>query len=154
MRASGESSQRRRSWAMGFLRPRKRRVKWCKTLSAKNWRQDIKRILALLVLGALTTFTLSLVNPPQASADLKSVLTAICRADDNTIVRAFGPNPSGPSTGCASLGQDCGGFMVCMDDAKWHVIHDTRYGGAWYQNTSAGVCGAGAACFELIFQKD
>ena len=113
----------------------------------------MKRILALVVFGALLTFTLSLAYAPQASADLKAVLTAVCRVDDNTILKAT-PSVPGFSTGCAALGQDCGTFMVCMDQAKWHVIHDTRYGGAWYQNTTFGVCGAGNACFEFIFQKD
>src|SRR5205807_6535923 len=38
-----------------------------------------------LVAGAL------LVNAPQASADLKSVFTAVCRADDDALITFAGP---------------------------------------------------------------
>ena len=114
----------------------------------------MKRILALVVFGALLTFTLSLVNPPQASADLKAVIDAVCSADSNTIVKATPANPPGFSVGCAFVGQDCGSFMICLDKAGWHVIHDMRTGGAWYQSTPVGVCGGGNACFELIFLHD
>src|SRR5213083_2085765 len=41
-----------------------------------------------LVGGAL------LVNAPQASADLKSVLTAVCRADEDSLVTTAGPTPA------------------------------------------------------------
>jgi len=113
----------------------------------------MKRIFA--VSAALLTLTLSLAYATPAFADLKSVVTAICDAYTNTIVKADGPSPSGPSTGTAFVGQDCGGFMVSMDKAGWHVIHDMRTGGAWYVSVAVtGPCPPGDACYELIFLRD
>jgi hypothetical protein len=43
--------------------------------------------------------------------------------------------------------------MVCMDQAGWHVIHDTRYGGAWAEGPVLGFPAA-KAFYKLIFQKD
>ncbi len=107
-----------------------------------------KRMLALVVFGTLLTFTLSLVHVPQASADLKSVFTAVCDAYTDAISNPNGPTPSGPSF-CSSPPEDnCRSLMVCMNKAGWHVIHDTRYGGAWFDPSAPG------AFYKLIFQKD
>jgi len=43
--------------------------------------------------------------------------------------------------------------MLCMDKNDWHVIHDTRYGGAWFESTVLG-SPATEARYKLIFQKD
>ena len=103
-----------------------------------------------LVGGAL------LVNAPQASADLKSVLTAVCRADDDALVTFAGPTtqPGKPTPAvCSFVPPDCRTVMLCMDEAGWHVIHDTRYGGAWFESTVLGSSRTGAF-YKLIFQKD
>jgi len=102
-----------------------------------------------LVAGAL------LLNVPPAFADLKSVFTAVCKADDDTIRAFAGPTtqPDKPAPAvCSSvpLPSDCRGLMLCMDRNGWHVIHDTRYGGAWFEPTTP----PGEARYKLIFQKD
>ncbi len=104
----------------------------------------MKRMLALVVLGALLTLGLSLVNPPQASADLKAVFTAVCGAYDDLVFTTSGPTPSNFAVCSAS---DCRALMVCMDNSKWHVIHDTRYGGAWFDPLNG-------AYYKLIFEHD
>ena len=101
-----------------------------------------------LVAGAL------LVNSPQAFADLKSVLTAACRADDDALITFSGPTtqPGQPTPAvCSSVPPDCRTLMLCMDRAGWHVIHDTRYGGAWFD---LRVGTPGTPFYKLIFQKD
>ena len=105
-----------------------------------------------LVAGAL------LVNAPQASADLKSVLTAVCRAEDDALITFRGPttqpDKQTPAV-CSSVPLECRTLMLCMDQAGWHVIHDTRYGGAWLDFTeTAGNTTAHEARYKLIFQKD
>ena len=121
-----------------------------------------KRMLALVVFGTLLTFTLSLAYAPPASADLKAVVDAICDAYSNTIVATFG-SPTPPTFGFPAngfgVGADCGAFMIFMDQNKWHVIHDMRTGGAWFDSstTALSVCRnatTGRACFELIFLHD
>jgi hypothetical protein len=109
----------------------------------------MKRILAGV--GALLTLTLSLGYGTPAFADLKAVQTAICDAYTNTIVKADGPVATCPGTSC---GAPCTDFMVFMDQAGWHVIHDMRTGGAWWQGSSTGACPAGDACYVLIFLKN
>ena len=102
-----------------------------------------------LVAGAL------LVNVPQASADLKSVFTAVCRASNDEIITSAGPTtqPGKPTPAvCSFTPSDCRTLMLCMDDNKWHVIHDTRYGGAWF-DPRVGTP-PGTALYKLIFQKD
>src|SRR5436190_6418514 len=100
-----------------------------------------------LVAGAL------LVNAPQASADLKSVFTAVCRASDDIALTSSGPRPTFFPVCSVTPGvTDCKDLMVCMDQAKWHVIHDTRYGGAWF-DPRVGF-GTPDAFYKLIFQKD
>ena len=93
-----------------------------------------------------------LVNAPQASADLKSVFTAVCRASDDALVTFAGPTPP-VSPVCTFVPAECRTLMVCMDQAKWHVIHDTRYGGAWAEGVVLGFPAA-EAFYKLIFQKD
>ena len=105
-----------------------------------------------LVAGAL------LVNAPQASADLKSVATAVCRASDDLFITGAGPatQPGKPTPAFCSpapLASDCKALMLCMDQAGWHVIHDTRYGGAWFELFSTTPI-SGEARYKLIFQKD
>jgi len=105
-----------------------------------------------LVGGAL------LVNAPQASADLKSVFTAVCKADDDTIraVSSLTTQPDKtPPVVCSSVPPpgDCRTLMLCMDRNGWHVIHDTRYGGAWFEFSSVAPV-TGEARYKLIFQKD
>lgn len=100
-----------------------------------------------------------LVNAPQAFADLKSVFTAVCDAHDDTIVSTAGPTPAFTKDGkpvafCfAPPESNCRSLMVCMDQADWHVIHDTRYGGAWAESDVLGFPTA-EAFYKLIFQKD
>jgi hypothetical protein len=100
-----------------------------------------------------------LVNAPQAFADLKSVFTAVCDAHDDTIVSTAGPTPAFAKDGkpiafCfAPPESNCRSLMVCMDQAGWHVIHDTRYGGAWAESPVLGFPTA-EAFYKLIFQKD
>ena len=106
-----------------------------------------------LVAGAL------LVNEPQASADLKSVFTAVCLADEDSLVTTAGPTPAFAKDGkpvafCSSPPEsNCRSLMVCMDQAGWHVIHDARYGGAWAESDVIGFPTA-EAFYKLIFQKD
>ena len=105
-----------------------------------------------LVAGAL------LVNAPQASADLKSVATAVCRASDDLFITGAGPatQPGKPTPAFCSpapLASDCKALMLCMDQAGWHVIHDTRQGGAWAEAPVLGFPAA-EAFYKLIFQKD
>ena len=98
-----------------------------------------------------------LVNAPQASADLKSVFTAVCDAHDDSINGTQGPTPAFAKDGkpvafCSSPPEsNCRSLMVCMDQAGWHVIHDTRYAGAWF-DLRAGT--PGLPLYKLIFQKD
>ncbi len=100
-----------------------------------------------------------LVNAPQAFADLKSVFTAVCDAHDDTIVSTAGPTPAFTKDGkpvafCSAPPEsNCRSLMVCMDQAGWHVIHDTRYGGAWAESDVLGFPTA-EAFYKLIFQKD
>jgi len=97
-----------------------------------------------------------LVNAPLASADLKSVLTAVCRASDDALVTFAGPTtqPGQPTPAvCSSVPPDCRTLMLCMDQTGWHVIHDTRFGGAWFESTVLGSSTTGAF-YKLIFQKD
>ena len=100
-----------------------------------------------------------LVNAPQASADLKSVFTAVCDAHDDSINGTQGPTPAFAKDGkpvafCSSPPEfNCRSLMVCMDQAGWHVIHDTRYGGAWAESVGLGFP-ANEAFYKLIFQKD
>ena len=104
-----------------------------------------------LALGAL------LLNAPPAFADLKSVFTAVCTANDDTLRKHSGPVPSFSPvcTGITDDVTDCKALMVCMDAAKWHVIHDTRYGGAWFEFFGSVLATpAGEARYKLIFQKD
>jgi hypothetical protein len=101
-----------------------------------------------LVAGAL------LVNAPQASADLKSVFTAVCVADDDALITTAGPTtrPGKPTPAvCSFVPPECRTLMLCMDQAGWHVIHDTRYGGAWF-DLRGGT--PGTPLYKLIFQKD
>ena|SRR2546422_11711895 len=115
----------------------------------------MKRVLSLLVFGALLTFALSLVYAPEASADLKRAETAICDAYTNTIVADSFSSFSTPSGGVSLVNSFCNEAMVTMDRAGWHVIHDMRTGGAWFDfNGVAGVCPVSHACYELIFLKD
>ena len=107
----------------------------------------MKRMLAAF--AAVLTLALSLAYGTPAFADLKAVQTAICDAYTNTIVKADGPVVT--CTGCGFL---CTEFMVGMDQAGWHVIHDMRTGGAWWQGSSGAACPAGDACYELIFLKN
>jgi len=112
----------------------------------------MKRTLAAF--AAALTLALSLAYGTPAFADLKAVVNAICDADTNTIVATFGPTAFGfPGTG-AGVGSDCGGFMLSMDQAGWHVIHDLRTGGAWWQGSAGTACPQGDACYTLIFLKN
>ena len=95
-----------------------------------------------------------LVNAPQASADLKSVFTAVCVADDDFLVAIAGPTtqPGKPTPEvCSPVPPECRTLMLCMDKAGWHVIHDTRYAGAWF-DLRPGT--PGLPLYKLIFQKD
>ena len=100
-----------------------------------------------------------LVNAPQAFADLKSVFTAVCDAHDDTIASTAGPTPAFANDGkpiafCfAPPEPNCRSLMVCMDRAGWHVIQDTRQGGAWAEAPVLGFPAA-EAFYKLIFQKD
>jgi len=101
-----------------------------------------------LALGALV------LNAPPAFADLKSVFTAVCKADDDALITFAGPTtqPGKPTPEvCSSAPSECRTLMLCMDKAGWHVIHDTRYGGAWFDPR---VGTPGTALYKLIFQKD
>ncbi len=95
-----------------------------------------------------------LVNAPQASADLKSVFTAVCVADDDFLVAIAGPTtqPGKPTPEvCSPVPPECRTLMLCMDKAGWHVIHDTRYAGAWFDPRVGTL---GTPLYKLIFQKD
>jgi len=102
-----------------------------------------------------------LVNAPQASADLKSVFTAVCDAHTDALVTTAGPTtqPGKPTPAVCSPDRivfpnnECRTLMLCMDQAGWHVIHDTRYGGAWAESVIQGFPAA-EAFYKLIFQKD
>ena len=48
----------------------------------------MKRFLTLVVFGALPTFALSLVNAPQAFADVKAVVTIECEPHFDTVAFA------------------------------------------------------------------
>jgi len=106
-----------------------------------------------LALGAL------LLNAPPAFADLKSVFTAVCDAHTDNIASTAGPTPASTKDGkpvafCFPPPEsNCRSLMVCMDQAGWHVIHDTRYGGAWAESVIQGFPAA-EAFYKLIFQKD
>ena len=112
-----------------------------------------RKIVPLAVFGAL------MVSAPQAFADLKSVFTAVCDAHDDTVVSTAGPTPAFAPDGkpvafCfAPPTPDCRSLMVCMDNAGWHVIHDTRFAGAWAEAPVLGFPAA-QAFYKLIFQKD
>ena len=112
----------------------------------------MKRMLAAF--AAALTLALSLAYGTPAFADLKAVVNATCDADTNTIVATFGPTGFGFAGTGFGVGGDCGGFMIFMDQNNWHVIHDMRTGGAWWQGSSGAVCPAGHACYELIFLKN
>ena len=112
----------------------------------------MKRMLAAF--AAVLTLALSLAYGTPAFADLKAVVNAVCDAYTNTIVATFGPTAFGFAGTGFGVGGDCGGFMIFMDQNNWHVIHDMRTGGAWWQGSSGTVCPAGDACYELIFLKD
>ncbi len=108
----------------------------------RNWK------IVGLVAGAL------LMTAPQAFADLKSVFTAVCSADDDALLESAGPTtqPGKPTPAvCSFTPPDCRTLMLCMDKADWHVIHDTRYGGAWFD---LRVGTPGTPLYKLIFQKD
>ena len=95
-----------------------------------------------------------LVNAPQASADLKSVFTAVCSADDDALMETAGPTtqPGKPTPAvCPFVPPECRTLMLCMDKAGWHVIHDTRYAGAWFDPRVGTL---GTPLYKLIFQKD
>ena len=95
-----------------------------------------------------------LVNAPQASADLKSVFTAVFVADDDFLVAIAGPTtqPGKPTPEvCSPVPPECRTLMLCMDKAGWHVIHDTRYAGAWFDPRVGTL---GTPLYKLIFQKD
>ena len=101
-----------------------------------------------LALGAL------LLNASPAFADLKSVFTAVCVADDDFLVAIAGPTtqPGKPTPEvCSPVPPECRTLMLCMDKAGWHVIHDTRYGGAWFDPRVGTL---GTPLYKLIFQKD
>ena len=104
-----------------------------------------------LALGAL------LLNASPAFADLKSVFTAVCVADDDSLATTAGPTPAFAKDGkpvafCSSPPEsNCRSLMVCMDQAGWHVIHDTRYAGAWFDPRVGTL---GTPLYKLIFQKD
>ena len=101
-----------------------------------------------LALGAL------LLNASPAFADLKSVFTAVCIADDDTLITTSGPTtqPGKPTPEvCSFVPPECRTLMLCMDKAGWHVIHDTRYAGAWFD---LRVGTPGLPLYKLIFQKD
>jgi hypothetical protein len=95
----------------------------------------------------------------QAFADLKSVATAVCDAHTDAIVSTAGPTPAFGNDGkpiavCSAPAEpNCRSLMVCMDQAGWHVIHDTRQGGAWAEAPVLGFPAA-EAFYKLIFQKD
>jgi hypothetical protein len=116
----------------------------------KSW-----KIAAVAVLGGL------MVHAPMAFADLKSVLTVVCDAHDDTLVSAAGPTPSAGPDGkpfafCAAPPQNnCRSVMVCMDQAGWHVMQDARYPGAWSEGPGlGGEFPAAEAFYKIIFQKD
>ena len=101
-----------------------------------------------LALGALV------LNAPPAFADLKSVFTAVCKADDDALITFAGPTtqPGKPTPAvCSFVPPECRTLMLCMDKAGWHVIHDTRYAGAWFD---LRVSTPGTPLYKLIFQKD
>jgi len=95
-----------------------------------------------------------LVNAPQASADLKSVFTAVCVSGRRCPPRNCRPHdPARQPTPevCPFVPPECRTLMLCMDKAGWHVIHDTRYAGAWFD---LRVGTPGLPLYKLIFQKD
>jgi len=115
----------------------------------------MKKAVSLMICGILLTISFSLVHASPAFADLKAAVNAICDAYTNGIVATFGPAISGFGGTGSGVGMDCGDFMVFMDQNKWHVIHDMRTGGAWFDIFgTGGPCPSGHACFELIFLKD
>ena len=118
---------------------------------------QMRKVVSLLVFATLLAGAFSLAYAVPAFADLKAVVDAICDANTNTIVATFGPVAFGfPGSGFG-VGGDCGGFMLFMDENKWHDIHDMRTGGAWFVSvtpTPPAQCPLGHACFELIFLKD
>src|SRR2546430_11533336 len=52
---------------------------------------------------------------------------------------------------CPFVPPECRTLMLCMDKAGWHVIHDTRYAGAWFD---LRVGTPGLPLYKLIFQED
>src|SRR2546426_7226456 len=103
----------------------------------------------------LRTISSSGAHVSPAFAAFRAGVNAICDASTKGMVGMSGPAVSGFGGTGSGVGMDCGDFMVFMDQNKWHVIHDMRTGGAWFDIFgTGGPCPSGHACFELIFLKD
>ena len=82
----------------------------------------MKRFLTLVVFGALPTFALSLVNAPQAFADVKAVVTIECEPHFDTV--AFADFSS--SSPVQSPPAKCTDAMVFLDAAHFKVKETLR----------------------------
>jgi hypothetical protein len=84
----------------------------------------MKRIFLLLFIGTLLTFTLSLVNAPQAFADVKAVITIECDPDTDAIMSS--QSSSGSPVTAPAVGGKCTDAMVFLDAAHFKVKETLR----------------------------
>ena len=84
----------------------------------------MNRIFALLFMGTLLTFILTLVNAPQAYADVKAVITIECDPDTDAVVHSQAS--SGSPTSAPAVGSKCTDAMVNLDAAHFKVKETLR----------------------------
>jgi len=113
----------------------------------------MRKVVSLLVFATLLAGAFSLAYAIPAFADLKAVVTIICNAYTDTVVLVSMSSNSKKTFPVAS-DTFCTNFMVSMDALGWHVIHDMRTGGAWFDTRTVPDACTGSGCYELIFLHD
>jgi hypothetical protein len=118
---------------------------------------NTKRILALLVFGALLTFTLSLVNAPQAFAGIKAVVVIQCDPHDDDVEFAHASDGS-PVSASTLEAMDCTDAIVFLDQNHFKFKNSLQYGGPVTINehpaSTAGTFDAWHSDYVLIFHQD